>query len=95
MLKIEVKKPGQKELNALGIDNWGTWGCEVSRFDWEYDDKETCYLFEGEVTVETEWETVNIGAGDLVVFPSGLKCTWDVKKPVRKVYKFDYTHAKK
>jgi elongation factor G len=29
-----------------------------------------------------------IKAGDLVTFPQGLKCTWQVKKAVRKHYKF-------
>ena len=33
-------------------------------------------------------EPVSFGAGDLVVFPEGLKCIWDIKSPVRKHYKF-------
>lgn len=36
---ITVKKPIEEELNSLGIDNWETWTCEVSRFDWEYEDR--------------------------------------------------------
>ena len=31
---------------------------------------------------------VTIRAGDLCTFPEGLSCTWDVKKPVNKHYKF-------
>lgn len=88
MSTITVKKPTEDELNSLGIDNWGTWTCEVSKFDWEYANRETCYFYEGEVIVETDGEKVEMGAGDLVVFPKGLKCVWDVKKPVRKVYSF-------
>jgi len=88
MEKILVKKLTEEELESLNIDNWGTWTCEVSRFNWEYADKESCYLFEGEVTVETDEETVSFGAGDFVVFPKGLKCIWTVKKAVKKVYKF-------
>jgi len=26
--------------------------------------------------------------GDLVQFPKGLKCVWNVKKPVKKYYNF-------
>lgn len=88
MLKIEISKPSQEELQALGIDSWGIWEKDVSRFDWDYTGKETCYIFEGDVTIETEWETVTFTAGDLVVFPLGLKCVWDIKKFVKKAYKF-------
>jgi len=33
-------------------------------------------------------EPVRFGAGDLVVFAAGLRCTWDVHAPVRKHYHF-------
>lgn len=33
-------------------------------------------------------EGVEIGAGDLVVFPKGMSCTWDVSVGVDKHYKF-------
>jgi hypothetical protein len=89
MSEIQVKKPSPEELERLGVNSWGTWGCDVSRFDWHYDATETCYLLEGEVTVETEGGQTQIQAGDLVVFPQGLSCVWDVKAPVRKHFKFD------
>ena len=87
-MKVSVRKPSKQELDKMNIKNWGTWGCEVSMFDWEYTDQETCYLFEGQVTVKTPDGDVSFGAGDVVVFPQGLKCTWVVTKPVRKAYKF-------
>ncbi len=87
-MEVTVKKPTKEELDALGIDRWGKWECDVSVFDWSYSEKETAYLFEGKVTVKTKDGEVSFGAGDLVVFPKGLSCTWDVKEPVRKVYKF-------
>jgi uncharacterized cupin superfamily protein len=31
---------------------------------------------------------VEIAAGDLVVFPAGMSCCWEVLKPVRKHYRF-------
>jgi uncharacterized protein len=89
MSKIQKERPDEKKLDALGARNWGTWECEPSTFPWEYDDRETCYVFEGRVTVETrDGQTVEIGPGDLVTFPKGLKCTWTVHEKIRKVYKF-------
>ncbi len=89
MDKIEVRQPTPEELEALDVTNWGTWSCEVSKFDWSYDMKETCFILEGDVIVSTEDGETQIQAGDLVMFPSGLHCIWDVKKPVRKHFRFD------
>ena len=87
-MKIEIKKPSQQELDKLGIKNWSTWECAKSTFDWTYSDREIAYVFEGKVKVKTVNQEVNFGAGDLVVFPKGLVCTWTVQEPIRKVYKF-------
>ncbi len=88
MAKIEVKKPTQEELEKLGVKNWPIWEKEESTFPWEYFSDETCYILEGEVEVTTDdGEKVTFGAGDLVKFPKGLKCTWNIKKAVRKHYK--------
>ena len=49
------------------------------------------YILEGEVEV-TDSETgdkIDFKTGDLVQFETGLKCIWNVKKPVRKHYSFD------
>ena len=41
------------------------------------------------MTVTPEGETpVRFGTGDLVVFPAGMDCRWDVQKAVRKHYRF-------
>ena len=87
-MDIEVRRPTKEELDALGIASWDAWECPVSEFPWEYGDRETCYLFEGEVSVTTDDGIVTFGAGDLVVFPKGLRCTWKVVRPVRKVFRF-------
>jgi uncharacterized cupin superfamily protein len=86
--EIEVRKPKEEELEQMGARSWPIWECEPSTFDWEYDDKETCYILEGDVTVSSPTGEVHFGAGDLVVFPKGLKCTWKVDKQVRKHYRF-------
>lgn len=88
MLKIIVEKPSEDKLKQLDINSWGIWECKVSEFDWAYTSQETCYFFEGNVEVVTPDEKVEINPGDLVVFPKDLKCKWNVKKPVRKAYKF-------
>ena len=85
---ISITKKTDFELDALGVRSWPIWTCEVSEFPWEYAEKETCLLLEGDVEVNTEEETVRFGVGDFVVFPKGLKCTWKVMKPVRKHYNF-------
>jgi uncharacterized cupin superfamily protein len=33
-------------------------------------------------------EPVTFGKGDLVVFPQGMSCTWNVQEAVRKHYQF-------
>jgi len=85
---ISITKKTDSELDTLGVRSWPMWTCEVSEFPWEYEEKETCLLLEGDVEVNTEEETVRFGVGDFVVFPKGLKCTWKVMKSVRKHYNF-------
>jgi uncharacterized cupin superfamily protein len=88
-MKIEIKKPTNKDLETKDILSWPIWEKEVSRFDWHYDSTEECYLLEGKVTVETkDGKTVEFGKGDFVTFPKGLSCVWDIKEPVRKHYNF-------
>lgn len=89
MAKIIVEKPSANKLAALGVTRWPIWTKEVSEFPWSYSSQEVAYILEGEVTViEKGGETVSFGAGDLVTFPSGLTCTWQVKKALRKHYQF-------
>jgi len=86
-MEIKVSKPTQQELDELGIKDWNAWECEKSAFNWTYADRETAYIFEGKVKVKTVIQEISFGAGDLVVFPKGLSCTWIVEQPIRKVYK--------
>ncbi len=87
-IRIE-RDPPRERLESLGVEGWPVWSCGVSTFPWTYDETETCYLLEGEVVVTPErGEPVTIRAGDLVTFPKGLSCTWEVRSPVRKHYSF-------
>ncbi|MEE8360273.1 MAG: cupin domain-containing protein [Candidatus Omnitrophota bacterium] len=88
MSDIQIEKPTQERLNALNIDSWSPWECEPSTFDWEYDTDETAYVLDGKVKIKTPSGEVEINKGDLVTFPKGLKCTWNIIEKIRKVYTF-------
>ncbi len=89
MAEIKVEKPTEAKLKEMDVFSWPIWQKEVSRFDWYYDDQETCYLLEGKAEVETkDGNKVSFEKGDLVTFPKDLNCIWDIKEPVKKHYKF-------
>ncbi|QNT69939.1 cupin domain-containing protein [Defluviicoccus vanus] len=85
-MAITVKKPSEQEIAEM--KRLPTWSREASRFDWEYDIEEVCYLLEGDVRVTTtDGQIVEFGPGDLVTFPAGLKCHWNIRRAVRKHYR--------
>ena len=87
-IKVE-HNPSEERLNDLGVRDWPLWAKEASEFPWSYDEKETCYILEGEIEVTPDGGApVQMGAGDLVTFPQGLSCTWNIRKEVRKRYRF-------
>jgi uncharacterized cupin superfamily protein len=90
MSQINIEhNPDESRRNELGVSGWPVWTKEASEFPWSYDERETCYLLEGEVEVTPEQgETVKFGKGDLVTFPQGMSCTWKILKDVKKHYKF-------
>ena len=85
-MEILVRKPTEAE--EAEMKSHPIWTCGVSEFDWHYDSEEVCLILEGEVTVRHGAHSVDISAGDYVVFPVGLSCVWQVKKPIRKHYVF-------
>jgi uncharacterized cupin superfamily protein len=89
MSEIEIERnPDEEQLQDMGIYDWPIWTKEVSEFPWSYDVPETCYFLEGDVVVTPdEGEPVTVGKGDLVTFPEGMDCTWQVRQPVRKHYR--------
>jgi len=95
MSEIKVEKLDKQKIKQLGIPEapkdtgiWSVWECDPSTFDWEYSDTEVCYIYQGKVTVSTTSGKFEINAGDLVTFPKRLKCNWQDKDKVRKVYMF-------
>jgi uncharacterized protein len=85
---VEVRKISEEEIIQKKIRSWPVWEKEVSRFPSDYEEEEWCYFIEGEVVIETETGNYLIAPGDFVVFKTGLKCIWDIRKPVRKHYNF-------
>ncbi len=90
---MEIKlehQPSQEYLNQLGVSKWPIWQKEVSTFPWTYDSQETCYFLEGNVIVTPAGKpAVEMGKGDLVTFPAGMSCTWEIISDVKKYYCLD------
>ena len=81
--------PAPAKLEVMGVFDWPVWEKEASTFPWTYDSTEVCYILEGKVTVTPEGgEPVEIGESDLVTFPKGMSCTWQIHEPIRKHYEF-------
>jgi len=90
MFDIIVTKPTKEELASWNINSWSSWECEPSTFDWTYLDHESAYVFEGHVIVEAYGKKTEIKKGDLVHFPKGMSCVWNVKETIKKVYNFNH-----
>ena len=89
-MRIDIERqPSTERLAELGVNGWPIWEKEPSSFPWHYDEREICYLLDGEVEVTPQGgETVRFGAGDLVTFPAGMSCHWTIHQAVRKHYRF-------
>ncbi len=86
---VVVRKPTETETDQC--KNWPIWTAQQSIFDWDYTQTETCLVLEGSVTVSDRpdsGQSVSFGPGDLVVFPVGLKCVWQITEAVKKHYNF-------
>ncbi len=88
MTKVIIQKLTSQEIEERQIKKWPIWEKEVSRFEHSYDGDEECLFLEGEVVIETKDSNYSISPGDFVIFQDGLKCVWDIKRPVRKHYNF-------
>lgn len=90
-MQIQVQhNPAETQLKTLGVAKWPTWQKEVSVFDWTFHEQERAYILEGEcVVTPVGGAPVSFGKGDFVVFPAGLKVSWEVKQPLHKHYHLD------
>ncbi|MDD4957170.1 MAG: cupin domain-containing protein [Candidatus Omnitrophica bacterium] len=88
-MRINVERPDKKTLESMGIKEWPIWTKEPSRFDWSYDQKEVCYILEGRAKVTPDGGSpAEFGPGDLVTFPEGMQCVWDISEKIKKHYRF-------
>ena len=83
---VIVRKPKDEEVKVF--ESWPIWEKEKSEFDWEYSEKETCYILQGKAQVFGQNGNLiaKFGKGDLVVFEPGLKCRWKITDDIRKHY---------
>lgn len=90
-MEIKVEhQPSQEHLNNLGVFTWDIWQKEISKFSWSYDSQEICYFLAGDVIVTPDGgQPVKMGQGDLVTFPAGMSCIWEITSDVKKHYFFD------
>ncbi|MCB1785103.1 MAG: cupin domain-containing protein [Gammaproteobacteria bacterium] len=83
------RNPSPMKLEVLGVYDWPIWRKEVSSFPWTYQQQETCYVLRGRFTVTPEGgEPQSFQRGDLITFPQGMRCTWEILEDVEKHYDF-------
>ncbi len=86
-MPIIISKPTPDQIKLA--ESWPEWSKEPSEFPYHYDQTETCHILSGRASVKTaDGQTVSFGAGDRVVFPQGLDCTWKISEAIKKKYNF-------
>jgi len=49
-----------------------------------------CYFLRGkEIVTPDGGDPLELGRGDLVTFPAGMSCTWEILEDVEKHYEFE------
>lgn len=86
-MKMKIRMPSENE--KAKAQNWPIWTKEVSVFPWHYEERETCFILEGQATViDTEGNSISFGPGNWVEFEEGVSCTWTINAQIRKHYYF-------
>jgi uncharacterized cupin superfamily protein len=81
--------PSTMKLDVMGVFDWPIWRKEASTFPWNYSQTETCYILRGRFTVTPDGgEPQEFKRGDLITFPAGMSCTWEIHEDVEKHYNF-------
>ncbi|XP_030532591.2 uncharacterized protein LOC115742446 [Rhodamnia argentea] len=98
---IVERNPSESRLSELNIKCWPKWACPPGKYRLKFDAQETCYLLKGKVkaysigssglapALASSLDFVEFAAGDLVIIPKGIRCTWDVSVAIDKYYKFE------
>jgi uncharacterized cupin superfamily protein len=65
----------------------GVWESTPGKWRVSYTENEFCHITDGEVIVESvDGQRWIFGPGDSFVIPAGFSGTWNVQKPLRKLY---------
>jgi uncharacterized protein len=81
-------------MTTSGVEVWvdgdrsgGIWECSPGPSHWTLETNEVIHLVAGRMTVTPDGgDALELGAGDVAVFPLGWSGTWDIHEAVRKVY---------
>ena len=81
-------------MTTAGLEIWvdgstsgGIWECTPGPSYWTQDEHEVIHIVAGRMTVTRDGEEpVELGAGDMAVFPRGWSGTWVIHETLRKVY---------
>ena len=88
-MKVIIKSPCSASLIIqYGIKNWPIWESEPTNFQWDYKEKEICLIIAGEAKIKPKGgESFLIKSGDLVEFPEGFSCEWQIIKSIKKHFR--------
>ena len=75
-------------INGDGSIETGIWECDAGTFRSRFDDYgEMIYILQGEmVCTPDDGDAFTLSEGDSCTFPRGWSGTWEVKRPIRKLY---------
>jgi uncharacterized cupin superfamily protein len=75
-------------INSDGSIETGIWECETGTFPSGFDNYgEMIYIVQGEMVCTPDGgEPFTLSEGDSCTFPKGWTGTWEVKRPIRKLY---------
>uniref|UniRef100_A0A0D9XKE6 (S)-ureidoglycine aminohydrolase cupin domain-containing protein n=1 Tax=Leersia perrieri TaxID=77586 RepID=A0A0D9XKE6_9ORYZ len=84
------RRPPESRLSELRVRSWPKWAGGTGRMPVKYDSRQTCYIVKGRAAVGSpELGVIELVPGDLVVFPKGTRCTWDISVHIDMYYAFD------
>ena len=88
-MKVLIKSPcSASVIIQYGIKSWPLWESEPSNFSYNYSEKEICLIIEGEAKIKTkEGESYYVRSGDLIEFPKGISCEWQIIKSLKKHFR--------
>ena len=81
-------------MQASGITLWsggdqevGVWECTPGPSYWTLETNEAVHILSGRMTVTPDGGApMEIGAGDVAVFPRGWRGAWQIHETIRKLY---------